>query len=480
MSPSGTAAPDNDATGNTESATPDGALPEAPRLVSNGFYIEVSPGTVTLAPGATRQFTAVGHTSTASYSVRVDWRASGGSVTAGGLFTAPATAGTYRVIATRTGDVQADTGVVTVRSATTPAPSFWIEMTPSTAAIAPGGTQQFAAVGRSASGASYSMRIIWRATGGSVSAGGLYTAPAAPGVYSVIATRDGDTMSDTATVTVGSGGTGGTGSLAGECSQARAEWIWCDDFEANRLSSYFEYDDANGRFTRQPGIGNNGSYAMRAVYNTVPQTSAGALHLAFGKTPQAYFRPVDAGTANYREIYWRVFVRYPANWQGGGAEKLSRATSFASSSSWAQSMIAHVWSGVDAPFSDYLYIDPASGTDAAGTLRTTTYNDFARLRWLGAAKGTTPLFSAAQRDRWHCVEAHARLNTAGQSNGLFELWVDGTLDASHGGLNWVGNYSAYGINAVFVENYWNKGSPVVQERYIDNFVVSRARVGCGP
>jgi len=46
-------------------------------------------------------------------------------------------------------------------------------------------------------------------------------------------------------------------------------------------------------------------------------------------------------------------------------------------------------------------------------------------------------------------------------------------------LNWVGNYSAYGINAVFIENYWNKGAPVVQERYLDNFVVSRARIGCG-
>jgi len=39
--------------------------------------------------------------------------------------------------------------------------------------------------------------------------------------------------------------------------------------------------------------------------------------------------------------------------------------------------------------------------------------------------------------------------------------------------------SAYGINAVFIENYWNKGAPVVQERYLDNFVVSRARIGCG-
>jgi hypothetical protein len=31
---------------------------------------------------------------------------------------------------------------------------------------------------------------------------------------------------------------------------------------------------------------------------------------------------------------------------------------------------------------------------------------------------------------------------------------------------------------VFVENYWNTGSPVAQERYLDNLVVSTQRIGC--
>ena len=56
--------------------------------------------------------------------------------------------------------------------------------------------------------------------------------------------------------------------------------------------------------------------------------------------------------------------------------------------------------------------------------------------------------------------------------------VNGTLDARETGLNWVGSYSAYGINAVFFENYWNTGSPVAQERYFDNLVVSTQRIGC--
>jgi hypothetical protein len=270
----------------------------------------------------------------------------------------------------------------------------------------------------------------------------------------------------------------GSATLANECATPGAGWIWCDDFDTNRLGSYYGYDDASGRFIRVDGAGAEGSVAMRSTFSTTGQSSSGSLHLAFGRTPMVSFRPVDAGTERYREIYWRLYVRYPTTWQGGGGDKLSRATSFVSTTNWAQAMIAHVWSGAGQPWQDFLYIDPASGTDTAGTVQSTTYNDFPNLRWLGAAQGATPLFAAPSLGRWYCVEAHARLNDPGAANGLFELWVDGRLDATRSGLNWVGRYTEYGINAVLVENYWNTGSPVVQERFIDNFVVSTRRIGC--
>jgi hypothetical protein len=34
------------------------------------------------------------------------------------------------------------------------------------------------------------------------------------------------------------------------------------------------------------------------------------------------------------------------------------------------------------------------------------------------------------------------------------------------------------INAVFFENYWNAGSPVQQERYFDNLVISTQSIPC--
>lgn len=269
-------------------------------------------------------------------------------------------------------------------------------------------------------------------------------------------------------------GSAGTGTLADECQNPSAAWIWCDDFDQDRLSSYFEYSSAGGAFTRAADVGVDSSSAM-LVHYAAGQVNVGYLHLAFGRTPSSYMRPVDAGTADYRNIYWRVFVRNAPNWTGGGGDKLSRAIVFATSG-WAEAMAAYLWSG--GTNGNYLVADPASGTDEAGNLQTTTYND--TMRWLGVLRGSTPLFDADHVGQWYCVEAHVRLNDAGQSDGVYEFWVNGHLEAHAADLNWLGAYDQYGINAVFLENYWNgNGSPQSQNRYLDNFVVSTARIGCG-
>jgi hypothetical protein len=215
---------------------------------------------------------------------------------------------------------------------------------------------------------------------------------------------------------------------------------------------------------------------MRAHF-TAGQVAAGSLHLAFGRTPSPYFRPVDDGTRDYREIYWRVWVRTDPDWEGGGGYKLSRATVFADRS-WAQAMIAHVWAGQGAR-SEYLVLDPATGTDARGIVRTRKYNDFDRLRFVGSRRGATRVFSRARAGKWQCIEAGVVLNDVGRDNGRFTLWVDGVEDARIEGLNWLGGYTAFGLNAVLLENYWNGGAPRDQSRYFDNFIVSTARIGCG-
>ena len=206
---------------------------------------------------------------------------------------------------------------------------------------------------------------------------------------------------------------------------------------------------------------------------------AGSLKLAFGQTPDSYMAPVDAGTSKYRDLYWRFYVRNASNWKSGageGGDKLTRAMVFAKPD-WSQAMIAHLWSGGTG--SNYLMLDPASGTDTQGNLQTVGYNDFSNLRWLGAGYGQTPLFNSSHVGKWYCVEAHVRLNDTGLSNGVYEFWIDGNLEAREAGLNWLGSYSQYGINAIFLENYWNSGAPQSQARDLDNFVVSTQPIGCG-
>jgi hypothetical protein len=135
-------------------------------------------------------------------------------------------------------------------------------------------------------------------------------------------------------------------------------------------------------------------------------------------------------------------------------------------------MIAHVWGGKG----DALCIDPATGI-VDNRKVTEKYNDFAHLKWLGLRNGETPIFSAMESGRWVCVESHVRLNTPGKSDGVFELWIDGKPEAARTDLDWHGTWSDYGIDAIFLENYWNTGSVRRQTRWLDDFVISTRPIG---
>ncbi len=264
-----------------------------------------------------------------------------------------------------------------------------------------------------------------------------------------------------------------------ECDAPRSEWIWCDDFERDRLVSYFEHNRAEGDFDRVESVGLEGSHGMRTRFRA-GREGHGWMHVAFGRTPQSYMRPVDDGVVVHRDVYWRFFVRNQEGWTGGGGHKLTRARGFASAQSWQQSMAAPVWSEGQAADQDFLMLDPVSGTDESGTLLPYQEGNLGENpRWLGAKRGTTPLFDASHVGRWYCVEAHARLNDPGLSDGVFEFWIDGGLEARRESLNWVGSFVEYGINTISLDNYWNGGAPQDQERYLDNFVVSTERIGCG-
>src|SRR2546427_4949489 len=272
------------------------------------------------------------------------------------------------------------------------------------------------------------------------------------------------------------------GGPVGECADSggvKSGWLWCDNFETNRLARYFEYDPASGRFVRDSGAGRNGSWGLRATFRP-GFSSSGALKLGVGKTPAGLSSVAD--TTRDRELYWRIYVRFDSGWSGGAGTRLLAATSLVNRQG-AQAMSGYLWPGSISPADKYLYIDPASGTDRAGTVRTLKYNDWTNLRFLGAVRDSVSPVDSLHAGTWSCLEGHVRLNDSTQANGLFELWVDDTLRARKSNLMWVGAaYHGFGVNAIVIENAWRTGvlgaTSRSQSRTFDNFIVSTHRIFC--
>jgi hypothetical protein len=150
--------------------------------------LTISPPAAALASGAIQQFTA---SVTGAANTAVQWSvqegAAGGIIGAAGIYTAPRSAGTWHVLATSAQD-SSKSAAATV---TVGAPAISVAVSPATASLTAGGTQQFTA---SVTGAG-NTAVTWsvqEAGGGSVSGAGLYSAPAPAGTYHVVAVSQAD------------------------------------------------------------------------------------------------------------------------------------------------------------------------------------------------------------------------------------------------------------------------------------------------
>ncbi|MHC4607639.1 MAG: glycoside hydrolase family 78 protein [Planctomycetota bacterium] len=239
--------------------------------------------------------------------------------------------------------------------------------------------------------------------------------------------------------------------------------IWYDDFNGAEK----KYAEGSGGVDAKENFGGPDGRSMPCVYEK-GKRGRGGRKVFFGDSP---YRCMVRKGEKFDEVYWRIYVKHQPGWRGNPA-KMSRATSLVSGK-WQQAMIAHVWGGKG----DLLTLDPASGVRGDRVV-TTKYNDFPNLKWLGnrpAAK--FPIHGTAESGWWVCVESRAKLNTPGRKDGENQLWIDGAFGAERKNLDWRGRYAKHGINAVFLEAYWNDGSPVTQTRWYDNFVVSTKPIG---
>lgn len=250
--------------------------------------------------------------------------------------------------------------------------------------------------------------------------------------------------------------------------------IWCDSFENEDLGpgssvgeNYYDFSPGSDpeNMVRINSESVHGSYALKNHWNAgAGLGSTGGFMRTFGRNP---VNSLSHSTKDFDEVYWRMYIKLQDGFIGQ-PDKLTRATIFAKAD-WSQAIIAHLW----AP-SGLLEVDPARGIDASGQLKTSGWNDFVNLDFIGADKGINKLVPGA----WHCIEAHVKLNTPSASDGVFEFWIDDKLQAGRSDLNWRYSWQDYGINTIIFSDYWGAGSPIEQERYLDAIVISTKRVGC--
>ena len=160
--------------------------------------VVVAPDSVTIDPLGVWQFGVYGRTAAGdSIPVDVTWTASAGEITSGALYTADTSENDVTVTASLSlSSTETLSGSATVRKKRVVA----LLVTPTSATLTPGATQQFTTRGVRNSGDTVPVSATYAATGGTITSGGLYTAGSTPGDYLVIASRR--ALAETAFVTI--------------------------------------------------------------------------------------------------------------------------------------------------------------------------------------------------------------------------------------------------------------------------------------
>jgi hypothetical protein len=136
---------------------------------SSAVSVSISPATATVGSGGTQQF---GATVSNTSNTAVTWKASAGTVSSSGLFTAPTVKSNTTVVVTAT-SVADTTKSASANVTVTASQGVSIAISPTTLSLKPGATYQFTATVTNTSNTA----VTWAASAGSVSSSGLFTAP---------------------------------------------------------------------------------------------------------------------------------------------------------------------------------------------------------------------------------------------------------------------------------------------------------------
>jgi uncharacterized protein YjdB len=398
--------------------TASGAPPPAPVA-----SVSVSPASSTLQVGATVQLSAV--TRDASNNTLtgrvIAWSSSNptiSTVSASGLVTAKAT-GSATI--TALSETKIGTAAITVGA---PAPVASVTVSPSSASLRLGATQQLSAVTRDANNNVLTGRVVtWSSSSPalvSVNASGLVTVVA---VGSATITATSETKTGTATVT----GIVSTGA------------VW----RGNEPASMTAITDQP--FTSLPSSGWTPYFSWGLASDaTAPHSPNSVFEIVY---PAGYAGGNSPGLAefavnpNYRQIYICMYVKYSSNWQGHNS---------------LVNKIIHFWVGSI----NRLVIEGAGSGNGPLTARISLQSIAGGGNQDGGTAGTYESPIQFVRGQWHMVEMVAVANTGSNKDGSVDLYVDGVHAAGVSGVEFQAGGPLF--NLVKEDPTWGGQGDVVQ------------------
>ena len=371
----------------------------------------------------------------------IEWTATGGNISLNGTYSSAST-GDFKVVGKRHGPTRttSDTATVTVVAAQ---PSITaVVISPGTASVTAGQQQTFSAIGVFSDSTTVAIGVTWTATGGTIDAGGVYTAGSTAGTFRVIATAASAPVADTVPVTVLSAPPPPpppSGTFPNLPSGYSIPSGYTDNFTASSLSE--------GIYT-----------PMYAVYGRDASTYAPA-GVAAPKNPPG--SPYNIGE-----------VIYPAGFSSSG---------IAPGIVWSKDFTTNGWSGLYLSFTVQLssnWVSHSSGINKVvianidgqpmfvASATNGTYWQM-RLQDLeadpkGASRNLDPNLGSATvtKGLWQRVEVQLVANTPGQANGIVRVWLTnyGSSGQVLSGPTKVTEYTNVGWVASGHSTSWNKGS----------------------
>jgi hypothetical protein len=234
--------------------------------------------------------------------------------------------------------------------------------------------------------------------------------------------------------------------LGGAPDASAHDWIWHDGFEdGEELTSKYEDVSTNG-LSVSTNDAFSGTHSLEQHYEQ-GQVNAGWL--------------IKVNNDGFPD---HVFVRWYHKFEEGFEgfpPKMARIRYRRRSGDWKSVFAVHFWIEDGQVVAD-VYARESSQANDTG--------------WLPIARSGFFLDDPENAGRWICFEMEVKLNTPGETDGLYRFWADDELIVERTGVDLRGS-TDYKINEIMLDCYWNGGSPKAQSRYYDDFVISTSKIG---